>query len=112
MKEYIECKAVIQAIENDSLEQVYYTKEDAIWCVRSIPAAEVYDLDDVAQILYDTFGDRCACNYNGNDEWLWEYCELVEECPHPADKLGCWRQYVKHYKRREGYERTLSETQI
>ena len=41
MKEYIEREAAIKAIENDCLELVYYTKEDAIQCVKAIPAADV-----------------------------------------------------------------------
>lgn len=40
-KEYIEREAAIKAIENDCLELVYYTKEDAIQCVKAIPAANV-----------------------------------------------------------------------
>lgn len=40
-KEYIEREAAIKAIENDCLELVYYTKEDAIQCVKAIPAADV-----------------------------------------------------------------------
>lgn len=45
-KEYIEREAAIKAIENDCLELVYYTKEDAIQCVKAIPAA------DVAPVVY------------------------------------------------------------
>ena len=41
MKEYIEREAAIKAIENDCLELVDYTKEDAIQCVKAIPAADV-----------------------------------------------------------------------
>ncbi len=31
---------------------------------------KTFTLDEVAQILTDMFDDYCACNYNGNDEWL------------------------------------------
>ena len=41
MTEYIEREAAIKAIENDCSELVYYTKEDAIQCVKAIPAADV-----------------------------------------------------------------------
>ena len=44
MKEYIEREAAIKAIENDCLELVYYTKEDAIQCVKAIPAADVVEV--------------------------------------------------------------------
>lgn len=40
-KEYIGRETAIKAIENDCLELVYYTKEDAIQCVTAIPAADV-----------------------------------------------------------------------
>lgn len=43
-KEYTEREAVIKAIENDCLELVYYTKEDAIQCVKAIPAADVVEV--------------------------------------------------------------------
>lgn len=44
MDEYIKREAVIEAIENDCLELVYYTKEDAIQCVKAIPAADVAEV--------------------------------------------------------------------
>ena len=44
MKEYIEREAAIKAIENDCLELVDYTKEDAIQCVKAIPAADVVEV--------------------------------------------------------------------
>ena len=43
-KEYIERAAAIKAIENDCSELVYYTKEDAIQCVKAIPAADVMEV--------------------------------------------------------------------
>ena len=43
-KEYIERETAINAIENDYLELVYYTKEDAIQCVKAIPAADVVEV--------------------------------------------------------------------
>lgn len=30
--------------------------------------------DEVAELLANTFGDECACNWNGIDEWLPEVC--------------------------------------
>ena len=43
-KEYIERETAINAIENDCLELVYYTKEDAIQCVKAIHAADVVEV--------------------------------------------------------------------
>ena len=59
-----------------------------------------YSAHDVALILSDVFGDSCACNFNGNDEWLPEKCELLDTCP---DVIGvaCWEQYLKWIGQKE-----------
>ena len=49
----------------------------------------------VACLLAEMFGDDCACNFNGNDEWLPYLCELQEACPHPCG-VACWEQYLKY----------------
>lgn len=54
----------------------------------------LYTAHEVAEILADAFGDTCACNFNGNDEWLPEKCELLSACPHPVG-VACWEQYIK-----------------
>lgn len=65
----------------------------------SVDAVEV---DVVAQMFYDFTGDLCPCNFNNNDEWLPEVCELLNECPHPrGDKLACWKQYIEHFQPRK-----------
>ena len=61
-----------------------------------------YSAHDVALILSDAFGDSCACNFNGNDEWLPEKCELLDTCPDVVG-VACWEQYLK--KRRTDMER-------
>ena len=43
-EEYIKRESAIEAIANDCLELVYYTKEDAIQCVKAIPAADVAEV--------------------------------------------------------------------
>lgn len=53
-----------------------------------------YSAHDVALILSDAFGDSCACNFNGNDEWLPEKCELLDTCPDVVG-VACWEQYLK-----------------
>lgn len=65
-----------------------------------MPAVEAVPVDIVAQMLCDAIGDPCACNVNGNDEWLPMVCDLQNECPYPKDGLGCWKQYIKHYGER------------
>ena len=49
----------------------------------------------VACLLADIFGDTCACNYNGNDEWLPYKCELLDVCPNTVG-VACWEQYLAH----------------
>ena len=55
----------------------------------------LYTAHEVAVILADAFGDDCACNFNGNDEWLPYLCELQADCPHPCG-VACWEQYLKY----------------
>ena len=79
MKEYIEREAAIKAIENDCLELVDYTKEDAIQCVKAIPAA------DVAPIV------RCKdCHWRGSEECAMFYrCECGEQHTWETDDDFC-----------------------
>lgn len=58
MAEYIEREALIKAIENDCPELVYYTKEDAIQCVKAIPAADVAPVVHACWIGYETMSWR------------------------------------------------------
>lgn len=61
---------------------------------------KTYTRHDVAVILAETLGDNCACNFNGNDEWLPLYCDFAESvCPFPVG-VACWEQYLKHINRK------------
>lgn len=62
-----------------------------------------YTSHEVAEILAEAFGDACACNFNGNDEWLPEKCELLSACPHPVG-VACWEQYLKFREAKEAQE--------
>lgn len=59
-----------------------------------------YNTHDVACILADFTGDNCACNLNGNDEWLPAVCDLLDACPNTVG-VACWEQYLKHLPKRE-----------
>ena len=82
-------------------EQVNYSAwKTAISCaesyVRTMPSAQPeWNNHTVACLLADMFGDACACNYNGIDEWLPGKCELLDSCPHPVG-VACWEQFLKH----------------
>ena len=55
----------------------------------------LYTPHEVAVIIADLFGDDCACNFNGIDEWLPFKCELLDACPNPCG-VACWEQYLKY----------------
>ena len=61
---------------------------------------KLYTVHEVACILAEAFGDDCACNFNGNDEWLPEKCEVIDSCPEPVG-VACWEQYLKYNDRKE-----------
>lgn len=62
----------------------------------------------VACLLAELFGDDCACNYNGIDEWLPNKCELLDACPNPSG-VACWEQYLKHRAERRTDEQRRVE---
>lgn len=95
----ISADRLIQFVENWGK---HHGREEAadsfLYAIHNAPAVDVVEVDTVAEMLYRAIGDRYACDVNGNDEWLSEVCELQEQCPHPKDILGCWKQFVKHYR--------------
>lgn len=70
------------------------------------PQNEPLTLETVAEILAEQFGDECACNFNGNDEWLPAVCQYENTCPNPPERIGCWMELLRHKYRRppEGEE--------
>lgn len=57
-------------------------------------APHVMTYEEVAQMLSNIF-DECACDVNGNDEWLPQSCKYAEtDCPSPKEKNGCWMQFL------------------
>lgn len=84
MKEYIEREAAIKAIENDCSELVYYTKEDAIQCVKAIPAADVVEVVRCRECVHwKPIGSKA-----GNSFLDMEYiggCEFTKYCRRESD---------------------------
>lgn len=78
---------------NDALKK-------AVERLKELPSAgseKKWTTEEVAELLFNLFGDECACNYNGIDEWLPERCkytEIADECPNPKEKHGCWMQFL------------------
>ena len=64
------------------------------------PQNEPLTWETVAEILAEQFGDECACNINGNDEWLPMMCHYGDVCPDPPEHLGCWMELLRNKYRR------------
>ena len=55
---------------------------------------------EVACLLAEVIGDDCACNVNGNDEWLPFECIFAQrECPNVG--VACWEQWLVHRKEKQ-----------
>lgn len=63
--------------------------------VEVVHGQRLYNAHEVAEIIAELFGDCCACNFNGIDEWLPLKCELQDACPFPVG-VACWEQYLKY----------------
>ena len=76
----------------------------ALYIVGTAPALtpqnESLTLEMVAEILAEQLGDECACNVNGNDEWLPMMCRYGDVCPDPPERLGCWMELLRNKYRR------------
>ena len=69
-----------------------------------LPKRGEWNDHEVACLLAEMFGDDCACNLNGIDEWLPQYCEFAETCcPNPGG-VACWEQFLKHRAKMEVQE--------
>lgn len=92
----VDKEKLIQALKSDSRRyREAYNKgyDDA--------KKNLYDVHDVAELLTELFGDDCACNFNGIDEWLPYCCEYADECPNPKNGK-CWEQFlIQKYRRQE-----------
>ena len=62
---------------------------------------KTYNEHEVACILADAFGDPCACNYNGIDEWLPFHCDFTNTCCPTPVGVACWEQYLKYLDRKD-----------
>lgn len=71
--------------------------------IEAVHAVDAVEVETVCDMFMHVMRDECPCNYCGVDEWLPEACELIDECPNPADKMGCWKQFIKHYPNRLDY---------
>ena len=91
-------------VEAEGMRSNWYKSVEEIKKLRAelerVKKKNKYSAHDVALILSDAFGDSCACNFNGNDEWLPEKCELLDTCPDVVG-VACWEQYLKWLGQKE-----------
>ena len=117
MSDLIERQKAIDAVcsvcgnDCDKSEFVYDAPQDeqVILCpehyaLTSLPSAQP-DNHEVACLLAELFGDTCACNFNGIDEWLPDKCEFLDACPDPGG-VTCWEQFLKHRAERRADDQT------
>ena len=107
MDDLISRQAAIDALiaEGRNVDSRYLESEriihesDAVEAISMLPSAQrpsgyCMPFEDVAQMMSNLFGE-CACDVNGNDEWLPQACKYAEtECPNPKEKNGCWMQFL------------------
>jgi len=107
MDDLISRKEAIDAV-NKNRDSVFHDSvhyEDAVYGISKLPSAQPeWNNHTVACLLADVFGDKCACNFNGIDEWLPEKCEVIDACPDPGG-VACWEQYLKYRAERRTDER-------
>lgn len=93
-------------LENGENEFVYDTNS-VLSSIDEQATIDAVEEEKVAAMLRDMYGDDCACNYNGNDEWLCRVCKYADtDCPYPKEQNGCWLELVRHWE-----ERNENETQ-
>ena len=81
--------------ESDYDEGYMAALKKSVWIMEKwLPSAQPeWNNHTVACLLAELFDDKCACNYNGIDEWLPEKCEVIDACPNPVG-VACWEQYL------------------
>lgn len=96
-------------VQDDFESGALYMRDYALMVIEKYAEQEprTWNNHQVACLLADMFGDSCACNYNGIDEWLPNLCDFKDTCcPNPVG-VACWEQFLKHTKSRYcecGYE--------
>ena len=96
--DFISRQAAIDALKREEALTRAFGYHVVIDTIRELPSAQPqteWNNHTVACLLAELFGDTCACNYNGIDEWLPEKCEVIDACPNPAG-VACWEQFLKH----------------
>ena len=95
MDDLISRQAAIDAAMEELDGGTPYDIPNKIMALPSAQPQTEWNNHTVACLLAELFGDACACNYNGIDEWLPEKCEVIDACPNPVG-VACWEQFLTH----------------
>ena len=84
MAEYIERKAAIKSLLNDSPEQVGYSREDAADCIRYMDAVDVAPVRhgrwiEPSRLYYSAKQYECSLCYS---DTFWKKHSITEKYPH------------------------------
>ena len=100
IEEYADRLQMVNWKENPGVPYKAHALNWAINTLRDLPSAQPehgrWNNHEVACLIADLFGDPCACNFNGIDEWLPTYCDFSSTCCPNPDGVACWEQYLKH----------------
>ena len=98
MTEYIERKAAIRAVLNDSTEQVGYSREDAADCIRYMDAADVAPIRHGRWIDGDPYCPICKKDkFRGLDADIWADWQ-PDYCPNCGAKMDAQNIMMKRTK--------------
>lgn len=103
MTRYIDADKLVEQLTNSPMFKDMGREEKYLLCtvldiIEEQPTVDVVETDEIAKMLFEL--GTCPCNENGVDEWLPLYCDHKYTCD--CSYMECWRQFVKHYKEREG----------
>jgi hypothetical protein len=108
MDDLISRRQAICALSTITMYKGSIPYNTAVMRIEQLPSAQPqteWNNHTVACLLAELFGDACACNYNGIDEWLPEKCEVIDACPNPVG-VACWEQFLKHRTERRTDDQT------
>lgn len=80
----------------DLLMQIKFERDLMTDMCNKLSKESRFNNHEVACIIASLLGDKCACDYDGNDRWLPDYCDFANTCcPNPGG-VACWEQYLKY----------------
>lgn len=97
LKELLEDTPTADVVPSAVLEQVMWERDMALETLKEhgigfCEKSDMVEIDKIAELLDELFGNECPCNFNNFDEWLPYVCEYRHTCD-CATKEG-WKQLI------------------